>query len=330
MCQINPIEMIQKPLSDLFNSMHHGKYDFADFMQGRVDENYKVLSPNTSGNHRKVFHPNKKLKVYHTFLNLFLFECLPINKEVVYSYRKGFSAYHAVAKHSSSKHFFQTDISSFFASINRELIKETILAGKSSCPVIDVENSIERILDLVCIEDALPVGFPASAPISNATLYAFDNDLEKYCKKFDLIYTRYSDDIVISSQSNKAIENIDQEIQDRLISCASDKLRLNSKKSKHFQIGGKIKILGMMILPNGKVTIDSKLKSEMEVLLHFYINNRAKFFQYAGSDEQKALGRITGFLNYANSIDQEYLSKLRKKFGATIVDTLLHRPLPKS
>ena len=116
MCQINPIEMIQKPLSDLFNSMHHGKYDFADFMQGRVDENYKVLSLNTSGNHRKVFHPNKKLKVYHTFLNLFLFECLPINKEVVYSYRKGFSAYHAVSKHSSSKHFFQTDtLSSLFS-----------------------------------------------------------------------------------------------------------------------------------------------------------------------------------------------------------------------
>lgn len=319
--------MIQKPLSDLFNSMNHGKYDFADFIQGRIDENYKVSSLNTSGNPRKIFCPNKKLKVYHTFLNLFLFEYLPINKEVVYSYRKGFSVYHAVSKHSSSKYFFQTDISSFFASINRELIKKTILAGKSACPVVDVENSIERILDLVCIEDALPVGLPSSAPISNAVLYAFDNDLEKYCKEFDLIYTRYSDDIVISSQSKKSIENIGQEIQDRLISCASDKLHLNPKKSKHFQIGGKVKILGIMILPNGKITIDSKLKSEMEVLLYFYINNKEKFLDCADHDEQKATGRITGFLNYANSIDQEYLNKLRKKFGATIIDTLLHRPL---
>jgi RNA-directed DNA polymerase len=125
----------------------------------------------------------------------------------------------------------------------------------------------------------------------------------------------------------KSIENIGQEIQDRLIRCASDKLHLNPKKSKHFQIGGKVKILGVMILPNGKITIDSKLKSEMEVLLYFYINNKEKFLDCADHDEQKAIGRITGFLNYANSIDQEYLNKLRKKFGATIIDTLLHRPL---
>ena len=89
-----------------------------------------------------------------------------------------------------------------------------------------------------------------------------------------------------------------------------------------------MKILGMMILPNGKVTIDSKLKRELEVLLHFYVSDRNKFINFVKDDELAGLGRITGYLNYANSIDREYLEKLRKKFGSTAIDTLLHRPLP--
>ena len=324
-----PSEMIKKQLSELFNAMHHGKYSFVDFMSEGIKENYGVHTHGTSGNPRSIYSPSKKLKAFHTFLNLFVFEYLPINEEIVFSYRKGFSVFHAVSKHSGSKYFFQTDIACFFANIDRDLIKKTILAGKDACPVTDLEQLIERILDMVCIENSLPIGFPASAPISNAALYTFDNDLWQYCKERDLVYTRYSDDIIISSQSRVSLESIDQEIQDRLVRCASDRFHLNYKKSKYFQIGGKIKILGVMILPNGKITIDSKLKKELEVLLHFYVNDRDKFLNIIGGDEQSGLGRITGYLNYANSIDQEYLSKLRKKFGATIIDTFLHLPLPK-
>lgn len=310
--------------------MYNARFDYADFIHGRVEDNYETHARAADGPPQNIYRPNKKLKAYHTFLNLFIFEYLPINERTVYSYRKGFSVYHAVTKHSDSKYFYQTDISAFFASIDRSLIKRTILLGLASVPAADVENSIERILDLVCIEDSLPIGLPSSAPLSNAALYAFDNEFEKCCEEKGLIYTRYSDDIIVSGNSKDALNEIDQDIQTRLISCVSEKLKLNPAKSKRFQIGGKVKILGLMILPGGKVTIDSKLKSEIEILLHFYTTDKVKFRDYIEIDEQSAVGRITGFLNYANSIDPEYLSKLRRKFGATIIDTIMHRPLAKS
>lgn len=88
-------------------------------------------------------------------------------------------------------------------------------------------------------------------------------------------------------------------------------------------------ILGLMILPNGKVTIDSKVKRDVEALLHRHSQGRAAFLAAIDKDEDRVKAKITGYLNYINSVDQDYLGKLRRDFGVTVIDTFLHRPLPK-
>jgi len=321
--------MTKKPLSALFDAVHHGKFDFNDFMNGCIEDNYDVIAAGPAAHRRKIFRPNKKFKAYHTFLKAFVIEYLPINGDIVFSYRKGFSAYDAVAKHRRSKYFFQADIASFFGNIERSLVKKTILAAKDECPVLDIEDSIERLLDLMCIDDSLPIGFPASAPISNAILFDFDNAFSQFCKTRELIFTRYSDDIVVSSETKDHMSGLEQEITRLLQRYVSEKLHLNSSKTRYFQVGGRIKILGMMILPNGKITIDSKLKEDMEVLLFHHLNDKKSFIEIAKGDEETGLDKLTGYLNYANSIDSNYLSKLRKKFGATTIDILMHRSLAK-
>lgn len=321
--------MTKKSLQTLFDAVHHGKLDFADFIGGQVESHYDVVSAGPSGHRREIVRPDKALKAYLTFVKAFVIEYLPINEDVVFSYRKGFSAFDAVAKHAHGRHFFQADIAAFFPNIDRGLIKRAILAAKEQCPVLDLEDTIERILDLVCVDDALPIGFPTSAPISNAILLQFDNDLAAFCRGRDLVLTRYSDDIIVSGQSKAALQGIEEEVQKRLSRLVSDRLRLNEGKSRYFQVGGKVKILGLMILPNGVITIDSKLKSEMEVLIHFYLSNRQIFVEKNGGDEESGADKLTGYLNYANSIDPAYLAKLRRKFGATTIDILMHRMLPR-
>ncbi len=321
--------MTKKSLQTLFEAVHHGKLDFADFIGGQVESHYDVVRSGPSEHRRKIVRPDKTLKAYLTFVKAFVIEYLPINEDVVFSYRKGFNALDAVVKHAHSRHFFQADIAAFFPNIDRALIKRTILMAKEQCPVLDLDNSIERILDLVCVDDTLPIGFPTSAPISNAILLEFDNDLGAFCRGRDLVLTRYSDDIVVSGQTKDAVQGIKEEIQKRLSRFVSDRLHLNESKSRYFQVGGKVKILGLMILPNGVITIDSKLKCEMEVLLYFYLNNRRIFVEKNGGNEESGADKLTGYLNYANSIDPVYLAKLRRKFGATTIDILMHRTLPR-
>src|SRR5690606_30216020 len=82
------VTMTKQPLQKLFDAMYHGKLSFHDFLQSPVEQNYEVARGSTPGS-RTLFKPKENLKTYHRFLNLLLFELLPINERVVFSYRKG-------------------------------------------------------------------------------------------------------------------------------------------------------------------------------------------------------------------------------------------------
>ncbi|MET3434107.1 RNA-directed DNA polymerase [Herbaspirillum seropedicae] len=324
--------MTKQPLQKLFDAMYHGKHSFEDFLQSPVEKNYEVIETGDFGG-RKLFKPKENLKLYHRFLNLFLFELLPINERVVFSYRKGFSAVNAVQRHTQSKYFFQTDIQSFFDSIDQALTKKTILAGESYCPIADLSAHLDRIVNLVCIDDSIPVGLPASAPLSNAVLLNFDNEMERLCLERDLSYSRYADDIIISGQNQDAVQETGNAVQEKLHQFSSEKFFIHQGKTRFFQVGGKIKILGMLILPNGRISIDTKKKKELEVLLFFYLNDREKFKNIVNQAKQRTdakrdlveddyIAYLSGNINYVDSIDPDYTDKLRRKFGAATIDAL--------
>jgi len=257
-------------------------------------------------------------------LNTFVFEYAKINTNVVYSYRKEHSAYTAVKKHADSKYFFQTDLSSFFYSITVEDVKNILENYMGDSPISDLHEYQEQLLNMVIVDGVLPVGFSTSPKISNSCLYEFDNELEQYCLEHSIIYTRYSDDIILSSKNND-LEIVEDVISGMLNKFFGTRFQLNSNKTKHTHKGKKIKLLGMVILPSGKVTVDIKLKNQIEILFYFYLNDKEKFTDYLVNKYQGDLGKISGQLNYINTIDKSYLNKLRKKYGNFIVDTFIHQ-----
>lgn len=313
--------MQSKPLELLFDAIHHGKYDFEDFLNSDLTSGYTSVQIGK----RKLYRPTKKLKAYLTFLNTFVFEHLLLNDRVVYSYRKGVNPHEVVHVHASNRAFFQTDIENFFESINRTLVKRTVTSQLDRIPITDVYNYVERILDLTTIHNVLPVGFPTSPLISNGCLTPFDDDLESYCLSSDLVYTRYADDIVVSAKSREALRGIEPILNELLTHHFSDLMKFNKAKQKLTSIGRKTKILGMVILPNGHVTIDIELKKKIEVLLHFYIRNRASFIDMSDGDFDAGVQKLSGYVTYINTADKRYLEKLRRKFGASVVDSFLHR-----
>lgn len=310
-----------KPLQLLFDAMQHGKYEFDDFLRGAVATNYdRILVKG-----REIYRPNKKLKAYHSFLNTFLCEYLTTNTRVVYSYRKGIKPHEAVLAHAGSRAFFQADIESFFGSIDRSLVRSTFLHRTASVPISDFQSHIERILDLTVVDDALPIGFATSPLISNACLTDFDDELESACNARGLIYTRYADDLIVSSQSRESLSSVSSLVDNLLSKHFQERFKLNPTKSKLTSVGRKIKVLGMVILPSGQVAIDMELKKRVEILLHFYIRDKDRFMDYVKGDMETGVEQLSGYINYVNSADALYLEKLRRKFGSTVIDSFLHR-----
>ncbi|MBK5401114.1 RNA-directed DNA polymerase [Pseudomonas sp. TH39(2020)] len=307
--------MVNRDFKSAFEAMYHGKYDFEDFKSGDISEKFRKLDLNK----KNVYEADQTLKIYHKFLNLFVFQWLEFNENCVYSYRKGMNVADAVKKHAHSKHFYQTDLNNFFGSIRSDFVKGSIIASIDRMPITDVLLYVDRIIEICTVSNKLPVGFSTSPLISNACLLHFDNEVERYCEESGLIYTRYSDDIIISG-GDKKLYGTGEIIAEVLYRQFEGHLSINSSKTKYSSAGNKLKILGMMILPNGTITIDSKLKADIEVLLHFFTKDKQKFLDKIEADSATALAKVSGYLNYINTTDKVYLNKLRKKYGASVVD----------
>lgn len=314
----------KKPLNTLFEAMFHGKRDFADFMREVSEDDLKRVHIRQGNKQREVINPSERLRTFHNFIHLFLVDFLPVH-ETVFSYRKKVSARAAVAQHAKSRYFFVSDIESFFPSITRDIIRNTITSAMAEIPIADLSDHLEHLLDLLCVDNMLPMGFSTSPALSNAVLYPFDVAFQERCKQLGAIYTRYADDIILSSGERAIVETAEEFLNDYLDSMFEGKFHLHRGKSKYLHRGGKIKLLGMALLPNGTITVDPSIKNEIETKLHMYLRDRERFNMMQEGDSAKAEARLAGQLNYVNTVDQLYLEKLRRKYGVAVVDMFLHR-----
>ena len=307
-----------KDFQTVFQRYFHGKYSYNDFLNYSpiINENIFV---NTYANHTTYSYKlddnnSLKLKNFHTFLNNIIFIKQKIHDNV-FSYRENHTILQMVTLHKNSKYYFKTDIKNFFGSISKKMISDCIITNLQNIP-------LDNILNLITIDNKLPAGFVSSPAISNFVLYNFDVEINKYCKENNIIYTRYSDDLIFSS--NTQIFNIENTIQDILKNLYDNKFILNSSKSKYMNKSNRIKILGLIITPNGYITIPKNEKDNMKKLLHFYVTNKDKFDKLLNDKYDNKLSKAYGKLNYINDVNIDYVNYLRKKYGNFVIDSFLH------
>lgn len=146
-----------------------------------------------------------------------------------FAYHKGSSIRQCVECHISSKWFLKLDIKKFFSSISKTLVLQKILSDLK----IDKHyvGIMDKILSCCFYAEKLPLGLVLSPMISDYFLHDFDVKFGKYCVDNQLIYTRYADDIMISS--SKAVDKEQENgITSYIIQLLSElELKLNEEKS---------------------------------------------------------------------------------------------------
>ena len=311
--------MGNRTLEQAFNAVFHNKDSFEDFrtlvQEDHVEEfQYKD---------RKVYKTTKKYKSYLRFLDKVVLRHLAKNSEVVHSYIKQRSVLTAVTAHAGHSAFFLTDIKSFFPNITTADVERVLSRDKELIPVSDFNSYVPYCSQLMTWNDSIPVGFPTSPQLSNGFLFEFDNALLAFTKSRGLTYTRYSDDIIISGDDKEALLSLRDSVHELLHAYASPRLFINMEKTRITHIGNKVKILGLVITPDGHVTIDSKYKKTLESILHFYTTDKSRYVDLLNKRFDGKEHSLFGLLHYVKATDPAYLEKLQRKYGVLALKMLM-------
>ncbi len=183
-----------------------------------------------------------------------------LNTDYAFAYIKSQSIKNLVAKHLDNRYFYQFDIKNFFGSIDHSLLLAMLNA---------TDDDFNHQLIHECSNNkpvGLALGLIPSPYLSNIYLSQFDYHVVTALNKLgaNIVYTRYSDDLTISSPSELSLDELTTILQTQL---AALNLQLHPNKTRSIELfkkGQHIKVLGLNVIRgenSNYVTVGRKFKA---------------------------------------------------------------------
>lgn len=98
--------------------------------------------------------------------------------------------------HMQSHYMLNLDLKDFFYQISQKRVVQLL-----STHFDQWDDSLTHLVaGLCCFRGRLPMGSPASPVLSNFAMTDLDHELMTLCKVYDVVYTRYADDLTFSSR----------------------------------------------------------------------------------------------------------------------------------
>lgn len=147
-----------------------------------------------NGEKRIISAPNKQLRNIQRKLVSFL-ETLYDTKICVYGFAKGKSIVNNATIHTKQQHILNIDLKDFFSQIHFGRVRGLFMKP----PYCFGKEAATTIAQIACYKGKLPQGAPSSPIISNMICAPLDNQIMHLAKQYKFYYTRYADDITIST-----------------------------------------------------------------------------------------------------------------------------------
>ncbi len=270
---------------------------------------YKIYTiPKKSGGRRVICHPSRELKALQYVFLEHILKSLPVH-EAATAYRTGLSIKDNARAHAESRVILKLDFTNFFPSI---VVKDWNLYVEALRP--DWSDT-DRIFSALVLfwgaggprPSCLSIGAPTSPLISNAIMYEFDDNFSRFCRENCLIYTRYADDITISSKEFLNDTAVVGEIERLLSVMAYPKLSLNPKKTRLASKAGSRRVTGLVLANDGSVSLGRERKRLIRSMIHHVIS---------GSSDPSTEDHLAGLLAFAGDIEPEFVNDLARKYGS--------------
>lgn len=276
---------------------------------------YKVYTiPKRDGKFRTIEQPTKELKAIQRWLVKRVIAKFPVS-ECATAYSIGSGIRKNAEAHKESAFTLRMDFQGFFPGFEIGSIKKFVLDGIEFVPNLN-ERDLKFFCNIVCRHGRLTIGAPSSPAITNAMMHSFDQRLLDYCTLNDLVYTRYADDLFISSKSPGKLGVAEQHVRLLAAEFSYGKLIVNEGKTAFLSRRYRRTVTGLVITPDGRISLGRERKREIHALVH-------KFKM--GTLEADSVGRARGLVAFALDVEPEFVSTLRTKYGSDVIESVLNR-----
>lgn len=272
---------------------------------------YKTYSiPKKSGGERLISQPTPELKSIQRWIVRSVLSKFPIS-ECAMAYHKGASIRKNASVHLGTSFTAHFDFENFFPSFTEEGVR---LFFNTKTDLDDTD--IRFCSKIVSRYGRLTIGAPSSPSLINVLMRDIDNKILYLCNKKNLIYTRYADDLNISSFDSFVLNDIEAEIERIILDFPYGNLKINHKKTCYLSRKYRRAITGLVVTPDGHISVGRDRKREIKSLIHQYS---------IGSLKKTEFSKLSGMLAYISDVEPVFLKALEKKYGYTIISILLHR-----
>ncbi len=259
---------------------------------------------------RLISQPTAELKFLQRLLIDHELKDLPIHEAAV-AYRPLHSIADHALPHASARYLMKLDFKDFFPSLRDVAIRHRL--------GIDTKYSSkeQRILcQLLCRTSRstgvlqLSIGAPSSPFLSNYLMWEFDSKLSAFCAAHAVRYTRYADDLALSTSIPRLLDSVLAEVRRLIVELSYLGISLNEEKTVNVSKKHKRTLVGLTLSNDGEVSIgrNSKrqLRAEMDALCH----DRLVATEVA---------RLRGKLAFIYSIDPKFVMALCARHGFSSV-----------
>lgn len=279
---------------------------------------YRIEKRN--GGTRLIFHPSKETKALQYALITTFLAGLPVH-EAAFAYRKGIRSplRQNAAKHSKFSYTIRLDVENFFPTIGPKVLRSALAnLGDDRGGSLEVRDR-EFLKGCLFVRAGrrglgLAIGAPSSPAVSNFVMYNVDITLKHLADELSGEYTRYADDLYFSTDVKGGCGAFARKVEKVLREEVSSEFRLNERKTFFMSRGTRRVVCGVVLCPDGGVSIGRARKRYIRKLL-----NEMRYDRLSG----EAQLHLQGYLAFALDVEPDFYNRLALKYGGGLVRVAL-------
>lgn len=281
------------------------------YQQDRGSLYYQFPLPKKSGGLRIISAPNDNLKAaLNALRTIFEQDFFALYHTSAYAYVRGRSTVDMLKRHQSngSKWFEKLDFSNFFGSVTEGFLFSMlaeIFPFSEVCKSSRGAAALRKALNLCFLDGGLPQGTPISPMLTNLMMIPIDHKIINDLHAKNMVYTRYADDIYISSKYDFSPTEISSYIISVLRRFDAP-LKLNTKKTRYGSSSGSNWCLGLMLNGENKITIGWKNVERFKAMCNSYIQDRLHGVRWDLHDVR----HLSGLISYYKMIEKDYINHI--------------------